>query len=97
MLLKANNPWKYHKYVVPIDLIREEDGRFSAIAPNLPGVASFGDTKEQAVDHVIEAMQGALEAYGSDSIPWTEPGPPDADAERRRIVVDAPTSEWRHR
>ena len=40
---------------------REEDGRFSVYVPDLPGCASFGDTKKQALANVREAIACYLE------------------------------------
>lgn len=42
-------------YVFPVELIAEEDGRWSAIVSALPGCSTWGYTKEQALAHASEA------------------------------------------
>lgn len=39
-----------------------EDGGYVAIVPELPGCISDGDTREQALEHVKEAIQLYLES-----------------------------------
>jgi predicted RNase H-like HicB family nuclease len=40
---------------------REEDGRYSAYVPDLPGCASMGDTRREALANVSEAIACYLE------------------------------------
>jgi predicted RNase H-like HicB family nuclease len=47
------------EYAVVLE--REEDGRYSAYVPDLPGCASMGDTKREALLHVREAIACYLE------------------------------------
>ncbi len=42
-------------------LQREADGRYSVWAPGLPGCASMGDTKRQALRNIREAIACYLE------------------------------------
>ncbi|MEO8602840.1 MAG: type II toxin-antitoxin system HicB family antitoxin [bacterium] len=42
-------------------LEREDDGRYSAYVPDLPGCASAGDTKREALANVREAIACYLE------------------------------------
>lgn len=42
-----------------IELDREEDGRWIAIAPELPGVMCYGDTRQEAVRNV-EVLASAV-------------------------------------
>jgi predicted RNase H-like HicB family nuclease len=42
-------------FVFPVELIAEEDGRWSAIVPDLPGCSTWGYTREQALTHASEA------------------------------------------
>ena len=42
-------------------LQREVDGRYSVWAPDLPGCASMGDTKRQALKNIREAIACYLE------------------------------------
>ena len=55
-----------------IALIPEKEGGFSAIARDLPGIASQGDTIEKAIENVREACAGALDHVRTNSvnIPW---------------------------
>ena len=52
-------------------LILEENG-YSALARDLPGVASQGDTIEEAIENIREACIGAIEVYKEKRlpIPW---------------------------
>jgi predicted RNase H-like HicB family nuclease len=40
---------------------REENGRYSAYVPDLPGCASMGDTRREALANVSEAIACYLE------------------------------------
>ena len=42
-------------------LEREEDGRYSAYAPDLPGCASMGDTRREAMANIREAISCYLQ------------------------------------
>jgi predicted RNase H-like HicB family nuclease len=46
-------------YIYPIEVEQEEDGRWSAVVPSLPGCATWGQTQQEAV----KALQEAIEAY----------------------------------
>ena len=55
----------------------EEDGRFSAAVPALPGCASWGETLEEAVANVREAAEGMIEAMNEqDPFRGLEPAVP---------------------
>jgi predicted RNase H-like HicB family nuclease len=43
-------------------LEREEDGRYSAYVPDLPGCASMGDNKREALRNIKEAVASYLAA-----------------------------------
>lgn len=45
-----------------IVLEREPDGRYSVYAPDLPGCASWGDTRGEALKNIREAVECYLEA-----------------------------------
>ena len=55
-----------------VQLIAEEGGGFSAVALNLPGTGSCGDTEQEALGNFKEAARGALASYleAGDAIPW---------------------------
>jgi predicted RNase H-like HicB family nuclease len=46
-------------YAVVVE--REQDGRYSVYVPDLPGCASMGDTRRQALTNVREAIACYLE------------------------------------
>ena len=48
-------------YTVVVE--REEDGRFSVYVPELPGCASMGETKRQALTNIREAIACYLEGF----------------------------------
>jgi antitoxin HicB len=68
-------------YVFQVELVEEDDGRFSASVPVLPGCAAWGYTKEEA----LHAIQDATEAYIEDMIEAGESLPT-----KHVITVDAP-------
>jgi len=53
--------------------IPESEGGFTVIATRLPGVASQGETVEEATDNIRDAFSAALAAYleSGDPIPWS--------------------------
>ena len=57
-----------------VQIIAEEDTGFSAIALNLPGTGSCGDTEQEALENFQEAARGALASYleAGDTIPWVK-------------------------
>ncbi len=46
-------------YIFAVEVEQEEDGRWSADVPTLPGCAAWGYTKEEA----LEAIQDTANAY----------------------------------
>ncbi len=44
-----------------VRLIQDEEGGFAAICPELPGCVSQGDTEEEAMTNVTEAIRLYLE------------------------------------
>jgi predicted RNase H-like HicB family nuclease len=57
------------KYTVIIE--QDEDGWFVAKCPNLPGCASQGKSRAEAIENIREAIQGSLETRAANSIPLT--------------------------
>ena len=78
-------------YRCHIRLIREDDGSFSAIVLNLPGAGSCGDTEEEALRNVREAILGVIESYieAGDEIPWMSQDDYGIPEGARWIVVNA--------
>ncbi len=66
--------WEPKSFRCHLVILREDDGSFSAIVLNLPGVGSCGDTEEAAVANAREAAIGAIESYLKDGeqIPWRD-------------------------
>lgn len=46
-------------YIFPVELEQEEDGRWSAWVQSLPGCATWGYSKEEA----LKSLQEATQAY----------------------------------
>jgi predicted RNase H-like HicB family nuclease len=61
-------------YRCPVTLIPEDEGGFSAISANLPGVASQGETEAEAIENFKDAMAASLASYKAhgEAIPWKE-------------------------
>jgi predicted RNase H-like HicB family nuclease len=82
-------------YRVHLLVVKDEEGGYSAIALNLPGIGSCGSTEEEAVENAREAIRGALESYrdSGDAIPWKDTSnaeiPVGAGATEKRIIVNA--------
>lgn len=58
----------------PIVLELEDDGRFSVSAPDLPGCVSWGITREQAIEHIREAIEVWIESAKADGVAVPPPG-----------------------
>lgn len=59
------------EYTVVLE--REDDGGYSVYVPDLPGCASQGDTEDEALANIQEAITGYIEAHRSEGIPLPEP------------------------
>ena len=53
----------------------EEDGGYSVICPALPGCASQGDSLEEALDNIREAISLVLDVRAEDKMPLPEETP----------------------
>jgi predicted RNase H-like HicB family nuclease len=49
-----------------------EDGYWVAECPSLPGCVSQGQTKEEAISNIKEAIQGYIAALEDDQLPIPE-------------------------
>jgi predicted RNase H-like HicB family nuclease len=49
-----------------------EDGYWVAECPSLPGCVSQGETREDAIKNIREAIQGYIEALEEDGLPVPE-------------------------
>jgi predicted RNase H-like HicB family nuclease len=57
------------KFTVTID--RDEDGIWVVECPAIPGCVSQGDTKEQALENIKEAIAACLEVRAERGMPLT--------------------------
>jgi predicted RNase H-like HicB family nuclease len=57
------------KFVVSID--RDEDGVWVVECPSIPGCVSQGQTKDQALDNIRDAIRGCLQVRAECAIPLT--------------------------
>jgi len=55
-----------------IHLVPEEDGRWMAEVPALPGCVTWGSTKEQAIERIKEAIELYLEVLTEEGKPIPE-------------------------
>lgn len=53
-------------------LYKDEDGFWVAECPSLPGCATQGRTKEEALDNIREAIRGYVAALQEDNLPVPE-------------------------
>ena len=71
-------------------LIPEIEGGFSVVAANLPGVASQGETEEEALANIKEAFEGSIQSYKEHAlkIPWlATPEGPEPGSILRTVVI----------
>lgn len=69
-------------------IVREDEG-FSAHCATLPGVVSEGDTVDEAIEHITEALSGALALYlESGRIPWRKNDVEGKVEAQKWILVD---------
>ena len=57
------------KFVVTID--RDEDGVWVVECPSIPGCVSQGQTREEAIENVKDAIKGCLEVRAERGMPLT--------------------------
>ena len=48
----------------------EEEGGFHVYCPALPGCHSYGDTKEEALNNIREAIEAYLGSLKKDGLPY---------------------------
>ena len=78
----ANGRAKLKTYVFSVEIEQDEDGRWGAGIPALPGCATWGYTAEEA----LETLREAAQAYLEDMV---EAG--DLNPDEGLFVGDAPT------
>lgn len=71
-------------YIFPVELQQDEDGRWSAVVPALPGCATWGLTAEEAVESLREAAQAYIAVLAEDGRPLP------AEAAQTMQIISAP-------
>ena len=71
------------QYEFTVVIERDEDGVFIATVPALPGCHTAGDTEEEALELIKDAIRLHIEAR----LAAGEPIPPDIDSAKVRIAV----------
>lgn len=63
-----------HAVRAHLAIVKESDGSFSVIVLNLHGCGSCGDSEDEAVANVREAVKGMVESYRDDceDVPWSD-------------------------
>lgn len=56
-----------------IHIEQDEDGKFVASAPTLPGCWSQGDTRDEAIRNITDAIEGYLESLRKHGDPIPAP------------------------
>lgn len=76
-------------YRVILHVTKDADGRFSAVAAQLPGAGSDGDTLPEALANAEEAVHGVLLSYreAGRPFPWTDEPPLPFGAWRGCVLV----------
>jgi predicted RNase H-like HicB family nuclease len=59
---------------IEIVLEAEEEGGFSVFVPSLPGCVSQGETREEAIENIKEAIELYLEADQNELIIYKDKG-----------------------
>jgi predicted RNase H-like HicB family nuclease len=74
-----------------VAIIKENDGAFSAIVLNLPGTGSCGDSSEEALANLQDAVKETIAAYddAGEDVPWITEYEVPQDAITKWILVNA--------
>jgi len=75
-----------HKFTVILE--PEEDGGYSVHCPALPGCSSQGDSVEEALDNIKEAIRGVLKVRQEQAVPLPKETPEIVTEEIRQILAD---------
>jgi antitoxin HicB len=70
-------------------LMPEDDGGYSVVAALLPGAASQGDTEQEALANIAEAIRGLTQSYVDSGkvIPWADTARPRPSNTKERWVL----------
>jgi predicted RNase H-like HicB family nuclease len=81
---RTDRAYRFH-----ILVIKENDGAYSAVVLNLPGTGSCGDTEEDAMHNVVEAIRGSMDILleSGNPIPWrNSTGDPIPDGAKQKWI-----------
>jgi len=76
------------KFAITVILEPEEDGGYSVHCPALPGCSSQGDTLEEALSNIKEAILGVLKVRQEEGMPLLKETPEIVAEEIRQILAD---------
>jgi antitoxin HicB len=81
-----------HIYKIPLVLTRQPEGGYTVTSPLLPELLTEGDTIEEALMHVQDAVQAVVELYEDlgKEFPASIRQPAEADAIRFEYAVAVP-------
>ena len=90
----SGSNWKLAQgHRVHLLISKDEEGGFSAVALNLPGAGSCGETEVEAVSNAKEAIRGVLESYKASggTVPWKDTSSEEipAGTKQKWIILDA--------
>jgi predicted RNase H-like HicB family nuclease len=94
-IIRPKGKWQEYGggvYRCMVYLTAEDEGLFSAVAAQLPGVASQGRTEQEALDNIVEPFEAAIAPYKEQgtAIPWSKtPVEPGRGALTRWVIVRA--------
>lgn len=74
-------------YIFRVELEQEEDGRWSAEVPSLPGCATWGHTREEALRSIEEATRLYIESLVAHGDPIPANGPAEVMEETAVAVT----------
>ena len=52
----------YQTQIYEVELVKEDDGGYSASVPSVPGAYSDGDTEEEALENIADAVAILMES-----------------------------------
>ena len=78
---------RQYAYRFTVILEPEEDGGYSVHCPALPGCSSQGDTLEEALDNIKEAILGVLKVRQEEALPILRETPEIVTEEIRQILA----------
>ncbi|MCC7372836.1 MAG: type II toxin-antitoxin system HicB family antitoxin [Chloroflexi bacterium] len=79
-------------YRVPLVLTPQPEGGHTVTSPALPGLVTEGDSLEQALEHVEDALRATLELYEDTGRPVPRGLVQDPDAGSIQFDLLVPTS-----